>query len=81
MAQQWGSEYTDVQAAQYDSHRGDKVLIILAIENCLYAQVFAFNSNKKRSTAIVHKGNNVVRVYVKGNYIVHVFHILPLRCA
>jgi len=52
MAQQWGSEYTDVQAAQYDSHRGDKV--------------FAFNSNKKRSTAIVHKGNNVVRVYVKG---------------
>jgi len=51
MVQNWGFQYEDVKSEFFDSS-ADKV--------------FAFNSGKKRSTAVIHRPDGSVRVYCKG---------------
>jgi P-type Ca2+ transporter type 2C len=51
MAKSWGFDYEDVKRRLFDDKR-DKV--------------FSFNSAKKRSTAVVHRPDGSVRLYVKG---------------
>ncbi|CAE7572387.1 ACA6, partial [Symbiodinium microadriaticum] len=51
MAKGWGFDYEDVKRRLFDESR-DKV--------------FSFNSAKKRSTAVVHRADGSVRLYVKG---------------
>mmetsp|Transcript_4081 Transcript_4081/g.6104 ORF Transcript_4081/g.6104 Transcript_4081/m.6104 type:complete len:1097 (-) Transcript_4081:178-3468(-) len=51
MIQQWGFNHDEVKNKVYDQKK-DKV--------------FAFNSGKKRSTAVLHNANGSVRIYCKG---------------
>lgn len=51
MAGNWGYDYQEVKSRLFNESR-DKV--------------FAFNSSKKRSTAVVHRADGSVRLYVKG---------------
>jgi magnesium-transporting ATPase (P-type) len=51
MAKEWGFEYEDVFLKKFVEGK-DKI--------------YSFNSNKKRSTSIVHYPNGTVRVYCKG---------------
>jgi Ca2+-transporting ATPase len=51
MAMGWGYDYDQVKSRLFNEQR-DKV--------------FAFNSSKKRSTALIHRSDGSVRLYVKG---------------
>lgn len=51
MAFDWGYECEEVKSTLFNEHR-DKI--------------FSFNSNKKRSTALIHRSDGSVRLYVKG---------------
>eukprot|EP00607_Mallomonas_marina_P005034 CAMPEP_0182425506 /NCGR_PEP_ID=MMETSP1167-20130531/11946_1 /TAXON_ID=2988 /ORGANISM="Mallomonas Sp, Strain CCMP3275" /LENGTH=876 /DNA_ID=CAMNT_0024606297 /DNA_START=194 /DNA_END=2821 /DNA_ORIENTATION=+ len=51
MASAWGYDYETLKSTVYNERR-DKI--------------FAFNSNKKRSTAVVHRPDGTVRILVKG---------------
>ena len=51
MAASWGYQYEEVKSRHFVEQRD---------------RLFAFNSAKKRSTAIVHRADGTVRLYVKG---------------
>lgn len=57
MVRKWGSDCETIKKEIFNESR-DKI--------------FAFNSSKKRSTAVVHRSDGTVRFYVKGNLITHV---------
>ena len=52
MCRQWGYDYDEVKNKLFDLDKKDKV--------------FSFNSDKKRSTGVLHMPNGSVRLYVKG---------------
>ena len=52
MCRSWGHDYEEVKTAIFNETRGDKV--------------FPFNSNKKRSTAIIHRPDGSVTLFCKG---------------
>eukprot|EP00602_Paraphysomonas_sp_CaronLab_P009838 CAMPEP_0185028348 /NCGR_PEP_ID=MMETSP1103-20130426/13976_1 /TAXON_ID=36769 /ORGANISM="Paraphysomonas bandaiensis, Strain Caron Lab Isolate" /LENGTH=1018 /DNA_ID=CAMNT_0027562733 /DNA_START=298 /DNA_END=3354 /DNA_ORIENTATION=+ len=52
LALQWGFQYDHVAAECFSEARGDRI--------------FAFNSSKKKSTAVVHRPDGTVRVLCKG---------------
>ena len=51
MTQNWGYDYEQLKLQSFDDSRD---------------RVYAFNSSKKRSTAIVHQSDGSVRLYCKG---------------
>ena len=51
MIRQWGFDYEEVRKRVFNENT-DKI--------------FSFNSSKKRSTAVVHKSDGQVVIYVKG---------------
>jgi magnesium-transporting ATPase (P-type) len=52
MAKNFGFDYEEVEQQLFHKNQGDKV--------------FGFNSKKKRSSAVVHRSDGSVRLYVKG---------------
>ena len=48
----WGFDYENIKQTLFDVTRGD--------------QIFAFNSDKKRSTAVIHRSDGSVRLFCKG---------------
>ena len=51
MVKDWGFEYDEVKDAVFDATRD---------------RIFAFNSDKKRSTAVIHRPDGSVRLFCKG---------------
>ncbi len=52
MIEKWGFPYEPLHACIFDENRGDLL--------------FSFNSDKKRSTAVIHRDDGSVRLFCKG---------------